>query len=389
MAQGGPRAAVPLQRGLARILLASGDRAAAIEAYRGILNVDPDGASDRVALAEIYAVDDPARAIGELRKVLDRDIHHAPAYRLLASFYSRTGDTERANRVLTALDLLGFAEEADRASLQRLRSVRASAPLRRGLDDEHRERFLLTSAARAPLGEVFAALAEELSGMVPQPSLGANLQPAHPGREPRLLQLAAEVGAMYGTDPEIFIGEKVPGLAAVTAFPRRVIVLDRALLTESEAALRFLLGYAIEAIRGGYAILLQVGARWRRELVQLLRDLLAPEPDQAGPAADLIAGAPPEVQELVERHSRGERPPGVRDVDPGAWIDGMLALAKRAGLLACDDFNAAIWMVARLAGERLTSHDATVALGSVLGGPDLVRFYLSDDYQHLRDVLTV
>ena len=59
MAQGGPRAAVPLQRGLARILLASGDRPAAIEAYRGILNVEPDGASDRVALAEIYAVDDP------------------------------------------------------------------------------------------------------------------------------------------------------------------------------------------------------------------------------------------------------------------------------------------------------------------------------------------
>jgi tetratricopeptide (TPR) repeat protein len=382
MAQGGPRAAVPLQRGLARILLASGDRAAAIEAYRGILNVDPDSASDRVALAEIYAVDDPARAIGELRKVLERDIHHAPAYRLLASFYSRTGDTERANRVLTALDLLGFAEEADRATLQRLRSVRVSAPLRRGLDEVHRERYLLTPAAREPLGEVFAALAEEISGMVPQPSLGANLQLAHPSHEPRLVQLAAEIGALYDTEPEIYVGDKVPGLAAVTAFPRR-IVLDRALLTESEAALRFLLGYAFEAIRGGYAILLQVGARWRRELALLLRSLLAPEPERTGPAADLVAGVPEEVQELIARHA------GQHSVDPGAWIDGMLALAKRAGLLACDDFTAAIWMVARLAGEKLTSHDATVALGSVLGGPDLVRFYLSDDYQNLRDLLTM
>ncbi|HEV7557493.1 MAG TPA: tetratricopeptide repeat protein, partial [Kofleriaceae bacterium] len=164
MAQGGPRAAVPLQRGLARILLASGDRPAAIEAYRGILNVEPDGASDRVALAEIYAVDDPARAIGELRKVLDRDIHHAPAYRLLASFYNRTGDTERANRVLTALDLLGFAEEADRATMQRLRAVRVAAPLRGSLDSEHRDRLLATTAAREPLGELFAALAEEITG---------------------------------------------------------------------------------------------------------------------------------------------------------------------------------------------------------------------------------
>jgi hypothetical protein len=52
-------------------------------------------------------------------------------------------------------------------------------------------------------------------------------------------------------------------------------------------------------------------------------------------------------------------------------------------------FSAAIWTVARLSGEQLSSHDATVALGSVLGGPDLVRFYLSDDYQQLRDTLTI
>jgi tetratricopeptide (TPR) repeat protein len=384
MAQGGPRAAVPLQRGLARILLSSGDRAAAIEAYRGILNVDPDGASDRVALAEIYAVDDPVRAIGELRKVLERDTHHAPAYRLLASFYSRTGDTERASRVLTALDLLGFAEETDRATLQRLRAGRATAPLRRPLDVGHRGRLLLTPAARGPLGEVFAALAAEISAMVPQPSFGANVQPAHPSREPRLVQLAAEVRALYATEAEIFVADKVPGMAAVTAFPRPLLVVDRALIGESDPALRFLLGYALEAIRGGYANLLQVGARWRRELGVLLLSLLSLEPDSelTGPAAEMVANAPPAVQELIARHA------GQRDLEPGAWIDGMVALAKRGGLLACDDFTASIWMVARLAGEQLASHDATVALGSVLGGPDLVRFYLSDDYQHLRDVLT-
>jgi hypothetical protein len=67
----------------------------------------------------------------------------------------------------------------------------------------------------------------------------------------------------------------------------------------------------------------------------------------------------------------------------------MLACAKRAGLVACDDFHAAIWTVALLSGERLSSHHATVALGAVLGGPDLVRFYLSDSYQQLRDLLTV
>ncbi|HEU4732115.1 MAG TPA: tetratricopeptide repeat protein, partial [Kofleriaceae bacterium] len=382
MAQGGPRAAVPLQRGLARILLASGDRPAAIEAYRGILNVEPDGASDRVALAEIYAVDDPQRAIGELRKVLDRDIHHAPAYRLLASFYSRTGDTERANRVLTALDLLGFAEDADRATMQRLRAVRVSAPLRHPLDDEARQRLLITPAAREPLGEVFDALAEELSRLVIAPSLGENLQPAVAAGDARVVAIAGEIAALYQTEVEIFVGEKVPGLAAVTAFPRRLLVIDRTLLAESELSLRFLFGYAFEAIRGGYATLLQLGARQRRELGDLLRALLSSEPELTGSAADIIGSVSPNAQQIIERHA------GLRDVDPGTWIDGMLACAKRAGLLACDDFHAAIWTVALLAGEKLTSHHATVALGSVLGGPDLVRFYLSDSYQQLRNLLT-
>ncbi len=382
MAQGGPRAAVPLQRGLARILLASGDRPAAIEAYRGILNVEPEGASDRVALAEIYAVDDPQRAITELHRVLDRDIHHAPAYRLLASFHHRLGETDRAYRVLTALDLLGFAEDADRQTLQRVRAVVGSEPFVRVLDTAQRSQFLLTNAAREPLGEVFDALAEELSNRVTQPSLGINLQPAHAIDHPRLLQLIAEVGGLFQTQADVFVGEKVPGLAAVTAYPRRMLVIDRTLLDEGDPGLRFLLGYAFEAIRGGYAVLLQVGARQRRELAMLLRTLVSAEGEIAGAAADLINNASPEAAEVIEKHA------GTRDVDPGAWSDGMLALAKRAGLLACNDFGAAIWMVSRLSGERLANHEDTVALGAVLGGADLVRFYLSDAYQRLRDTLT-
>jgi hypothetical protein len=159
-------------------------------------------------------------------------------------------------------------------------------------------------------------------------------------------------------------------------------VLDRSLLGESDLSLRFLFGYAFEAIRGGYATLLQLGARQRRELGNLLRALLTPDPELTGTAADLLGGISPQVQKIIERHSR------IRDVDPGAWIDGMLACAKRAGLVACDDFHAAIWTVALLSGEKLASHHATVALGSVLGGPDLVRYYLSDNYQQVRNLLT-
>ncbi|HEX5061974.1 MAG TPA: hypothetical protein VFV99_21545, partial [Kofleriaceae bacterium] len=368
-------------RGLARILLSSGDRPAAIEAYRGILNVEPDGASDRVALAEIYAVDDPQRAIGELRKVLDRDIHHAPAYRLLSSFYTRTNDIERANRVLTALDLLGFAEETDRQTMARLRATRQNAPLRRSLDEQNRERLMANTAPREPLGEVWTAFAEEITAFIAQPSLGENVIPAE-GNEDRLLQIAIEVGQLYELEPEIFVGDKVPGLLAVTAFPRQIVVVDRSLVGDKDLALRFMFGYAFEAIRGGYAALLQLGARQRRELGQILRGLIQ-EVEPTGIPAELMTNANLRQAKVLERHA------GTRDLDTGSWIDNMLACAKRAGLVACDDFAAAIWMVARLSGELLASHDDTVALGAVLGGPDLVRFYLSDNYQLIRDLLAL
>ena len=92
---------------------------------------------------------------------------------------------------------------------------------------------------------------------------------------------------------------------------------------------------------------------------------------------------PRRAGKVLERHAGAGR-----DVDAEAWIDGMLAMAKRGGLLACDDLAAATWMIARLSGEMLLSHDATIALGAVLGGADLVRFYLSDDYHHLCEHLS-
>ena len=231
-------------------------------------------------------------------------------------------------------------------TMQRLRAVRVGAPLRRGLDDDSRSRWLATPAARDVLGEIFAALAAEISSQVAAPSLGTNLQPALAEDDLRLAHLVGEVGALFGVEAEIYVGDKVPGLAAVTAFPQQMIVVDRTLLGEPDAALRFLLGYALEAIRGGYAALLQLGARQRRELAQLLRGMIAPEGELTGPAAEIVDNANPQAAKILERHAGRSR-----DVDPGAWIDGMLANAKRAGLLACDDFSASIWMVARLSGR--------------------------------------
>jgi len=151
-----------------------------------------------------------------------------------------------------------------------------------------------------------------------------------------------------------------------------------------DAGRRFLLGYALEGIRGNYALLYSLGRRQRKELGTLLKSLMLPESERAGPTNDFVRALPKRAVKVIERMS-GQR----RTRDPEDWMDEMLAIAKRAGLFSCDDFFAATRIVARLNGETIPpGQEGATALGAVLGGADLVRFYLSDDYHRLREILS-
>jgi len=383
MESGGAQAAVPLQRGLARILLTSGDRAAAIEAYRGILAVEPDGATDRVALAEIYAIDDLPKAISELNKVVERDIRHAPAYRMLASFYARTSETERASRVLSAMEMLGYAEDADRGAAAKARAGMTHTPLRREIDDDLREQLLVTENARGPFGELFSAISGELTSLFPAPTMGENLVPVQTIEDPALKVALADLVRLFGIEPEIYIGENVPGAMVALTHPRKIIVLDRALLTENDAARRFLISYALDGIRGAYTLLFALGQRRRIELGSLLKSLLHPEAERAGPTNDFVHALPKRATKLIDRLvGKG------RGLDPEIWMDDMLRGSRRAGLFGCDDFVASTRMIARLSGESPSLQSEGSALGAIFGGPDLVRFYLSDEYHRVREILS-
>jgi len=383
MEQGGAQAAVPLQRGLARILLASGDRAAAIEAYRGILAVEPENATDRVALAEIYAIDDLPKAISELNKVVERDIRHGPAYRMLASFYSRIGETERAARVLSVMEMLGYAEEADRTAAAKARASMSHTPLRRQMDDDLREQLLVTENARGPFGELFSSIAAELTALFPPPAMGENLTPVQTIDDPALKVAIADLTRLFAVEPEVYIGENVPtGMVAIT-HPRKIVVLDRELLTESDGARRFLLAYALDGIHGGYTLLYALGQRRRVELGSLLKSLLYPESERAGPTNDFVRSLPKRAVKLIDRLvGKG------RALDPELWMDEMLRGSRRAGLFGCDDFVAATRMIVRLSGETPSLQGEGSALGAIFGGPDLVRFYLSDEYHRVREILS-
>lgn len=382
---GGPLAAVALQRGLARILLNAGERYAAVEAYRGILAVVPDSSDDRVALAEIYAMDDLVKAEKECLKVYERDLRHAPTYRLLASLYERMGDAERALRVASILEMLGYADEAERAQLAQQRMHHIFMARRGTLTDELRFTMLMPPAGRQILYEVFQTVALEVSGLYFLPPPGADLVPASSLDDPTLKVVIADTVRLTDVEPEVYIGRDVPGGMVALSFPRPIVALDRVLAGRPDAERRFLMGRAFESIRGGYAPLLRLGPRERHDVGVLLRSLLLPEAERPPAALEFVRQLPKKTQKALERFVV---PGSAQGVDADAWVSALSQTQDRAGILACDDFAAAARMMALLHGEELaTTPEGAVALGAVPDGAELVRFFLSDDYHRLRSAL--
>lgn len=381
----GKRAAVPMQRGLARLQLASGDPAGAIDAYRGMLAVDPDDIADRVALSELYVFQDLRKAIRELLRVIDRDVRVGPVYKLLASYYSRAGRPERTTRVLATMEALGFADRGDLGQLGKLRpKKRPVVEFDFPLDEDNRSSLLLTDIARSPRGELLAEIETELAARFPSPPMGENLTPIRSSKgEKRLRAAYGEAVKLFGIEPELYVGERVAGGLVVMSAPRPIVVLDRQLLEEADPELRFLLGFAFEAIRGRYALLLLMRSKQHTDLLSLLERLNRGNAEKLAKKSSFVASLTPRAHKLINRV--GELVDGL---SAEAWIDGMIATARRAGLLMCDDLAVATRALGRLSGEELSrSEGAHAGLGGVICGPDLVRFYLSDAYNQLRVAL--
>jgi DNA-binding SARP family transcriptional activator len=387
MEKGGPREAVPLQRGLARILLQAGDRAAAIEAYRGILAVEADSAEDRVALAEIYAATDLERAIAEVGRVLTTDLRHAPAFRLLGQLYERAGDRERATRVLAVLDLLGYSEGDEKTALSKARAAQRMAPRRGQLGDDSRRNLLLLPQLRSAVFEAYQLVRVELAAGTPQPLLGTNPAPLEQHADIDMATRAdvAETMKMMGMDCDVLVAADVPGRLVVTEFAKPTVVIDRAMLSRSDSAeRRFIFGRAFEIARGGYAGLLRFGSRERGEAIELLKALLLPENERPQVAQEFVHTLPRKTAKSLERLVGMQAGSETEEL-----VGALHQTANRAGILSCDDIAAACRSLARLANEELAvDPNGAVALGAVVGGLDLVRYYLAEDYARLRAALS-
>ncbi|MDW8283999.1 MAG: hypothetical protein RMK29_20030 [Myxococcales bacterium] len=406
--RGDPHEELRLRRGVAR-LLSSIDPMQAIGAYRQAIQLAtelarPEGAQathgpegwpeglvaretldDRVAVADLLMqLGDVGAAQAELQTVLQRDLRHAPAHRLLAQAFEHLGEIERAQRVQAVLALLGYAEPmllgAGRATFR--------PSIRRGtLQETDRVQHLVPPAMRGPYLELFQALAEQLERELPPPwpRWGETVS-AHKVADAGFKVCLADVMRLYATEVEVLVARGVPGgvLALEPAAPNGPprLLWEAALLDRPDGERRFLLGRALEPVRGGYAVALRLRPAERDEVARLLRTLLLPEGEWDPVARAFYRSLPRRAQRTVER-LMGTEPPG----PPEHFLAALSLCADRAGLLACDDVAAAIRVLGRLQGEELAVVDGTgggVLVGQVAGAAALIRFFLSDAYHALR-----
>ena len=238
---------------------------------------------------------------------------------------------------------------------------------------------------RSILRELFPVVAADIAGLFMLPEAGTNLVPVDACGDPSLVAAVAEVARTFGIAPDVFVGDEVWGGMVVVTHPKPSVTIRRDLAACDDAERRFLVGRAFDSIRETYAPLMRLSARERADVGALLRALLVPEADRPDTAREFVAKLPRKTQRALERFVGTVGPPP----DTDSWMTALVLAQDRAGLVACDDIGAAIRMLARLNGEELAvTPDGAVAPGSVPGGMELVRYYLSDEYHRIDETLT-
>ncbi|MEO6954779.1 MAG: hypothetical protein ABI321_23465 [Polyangia bacterium] len=369
-ASGKLEAVLTLQRSRARFLVTWGELGLAAQAFRSLLEKEPDSVDDRLAYADLLGRSEQTvpQAFAELEHVISLEPRHSQAYRQLAQLYQRVGQVARAGRVFRLMFLMGLLEPSDRAPAV------PPVPRRAVLSDELRGQYV-APGARGPLLEALAAVREPLEDAYPfvAPSDAVNLLQVG---DPALRSLVQDLERVFGVSAEVYVAPDVPGGFLVNELPKPVIYLSRDLLDSATrhgeqgagAERRVLLGSALEALRGGYGLLTRVPIDARSEITNLLGQLVRPEHERSAEAQSYVRALPRKSQKALEKlwtaGKRNTLPPGAlssglssdsqsNSLSPslpsGAvatpeaiarWLEDLERSMQRAALIASDDLAA-------------------------------------------------
>src|SRR5262249_21926897 len=155
------------------------------------------------------------------------------------------------------------------------------AAIKRGtLSEDARRNRLLPPQALGPLGDAFSAVRETLEEIYPPPPV-AGAVPVAQLNDPAFKVCVVDAQRTFGVQAEGLIAPEVPGGVLLVDMPRPQAYLSAQLvLNQSDGERRFLIGRALEPLRGGYGMLTRLRAGPRAEVLRLIEQLFKPESER-------------------------------------------------------------------------------------------------------------
>ena len=374
------------------------DGPGAIEAFRGAVEVRPDDAESRAALAELYAAKgDRTVAVSELEKVAAVAPTRAQTYRRLHELHSRAQRPDRAWLTATCLEELGAADVSHELVIEQFRP---DGPIRptTALEDAWWDECLRAPGAdpivcdilRAVSATAIALRLEELAAKKKLPVLDpASKQDK--GSTASVVRTFVWAARALGIEvPDLYLFDDVPsGIAAVPAEAPGTALGPQVRSGMTVQQLAFLAGRHLTYYRPEhYALvffptLADVSSLVLASVRLVIPAISVPPPadNESRVATNLSARLSAEkkaaIENAVERlDARGGK------LDLLSWIRHVELTASRAGLLLAGDLRVPMRLMkeeSRAIGE----------LSSETKRGDLLAFCASDEYGKLRERMGV
>jgi cellulose synthase operon protein C len=375
-----------------------GDDKRAINALKYALDGQPTSEEALVSLGRLYgsAPDSYLQAIEVHRRLLAIQPFRVESYRQMHRMFEHVGSHDKAFVTAEILVYLRSAEQAERLFYDEHKS-KVAARGSRLLEASDHDRWLTHPHERGPLRAVFEILAAELSKSFPGDlaayEFNKNTDRHGPKSPLSLRSLADELAGIIETPPfdlwishkhdrEVFIENDRPMALIVGAS------LDRRVQEKEQ---RFLLGRALERLKGGHHLLEMLSANDAVLLITSVAHMAG-----VSPPASMDLVAVDGMQKQVLRSVSGRAKRMLLEVASSIKLDGLDLMrhrsaarrtANRAGLMFSNDIEVAVRCIAGDHPVRAVFSNAAEAEDSVGRIPevrDILSYAVSEAYFELR-----
>jgi golgin subfamily B member 1 len=386
--------------------IAERDLAAGIAALEKAVTMDTGRLSARMRLADLYAKDPEHAALAlENHQALVRlDPTCEGSLRALATDFLARGQSDRGHCCLQVLDLLGLANDSDRAVLGAHPTPQRpnDEPYATAIGDGERHAQLSHPGTRV-IADVFAALWEGAPALskATLDSLGVSVKDKVSAiSDLDVAKIFSQAGkALSNQRAGLYLkpDAEFDGIKLVSVAPTGLVIGKHLAEQAPASELRFRIGRALELLRPEYILAATLDAVALDDLFTAALKAFHPkhnrwragsEDSAAEEAAKLKKALPyklaKRIAEIFQEHVDSE-------VDCMRWRAAVLETGNRAGLLLCGELRTAANVVLRESATGVPDeigHELVLEQARKTGPlKELLRYFVGDEHFALRELL--